>query len=166
MAQPYRGRTVVTIVHPTQDISWRSPTNLAEVISALDRGINAGASGTYADTRVTVTQGGVQASGTVTYSSASGTNTVTINGVAFSQTTGTDTARAAAAAAAINASANALVAGIVTATSAAGVLTVTAVAHGATGNSITLAASGTGATASGARLTGGVSSTGQLLRRP
>lgn len=166
MAQPYRGRTVVTIVHPSQDLSWRSPTNLSEVVSALHRGINAGATGTYADTRVTVTQGGVQATGTVTYSSASGTTTVTINAVAFSQTTGTDAARAAQAATDINASANALISGILTASSVAGVLTITATAHGKTGNSITMAATGTGATASGSRLTGGTNATGQLLRRP
>lgn len=97
-----------------------------------------------------------QASGTVTISSGSGSITATINGVAVAVTWGTsDTATATALAAAINASTNALVAGIVTASSAAGVVTVKALHSGKVGNCITLAASGTGATASGARLTGG-----------
>lgn len=97
-----------------------------------------------------------KASGTVTISSGSGSITATINGVAIAVTWATsDTNTAALLAAAINASANALVAGLVTAASAAGVCTVTALHSGKQGNCITLAASGTGATASGARLTGG-----------
>lgn len=96
------------------------------------------------------------ASGTVTISSGTGSITATINGVAIAVTWGTsDTATATALAAAINASTNALVKGLVTATSAAGVVTVKAFQPGKLGNAITLAASGTGATASGARLTGG-----------
>jgi phage tail sheath gpL-like len=101
---------------------------------------------------------GVAASGTVTLSSGSGTETATINGVAIAITWATsDTNSASLLAAAINASANALVSGLVTATSAAGVVTITAVEKGKTGNMCTLTASGTGATASGTgRLTGGV----------
>lgn len=98
----------------------------------------------------------VAATGTVTISSGSGSITATINGVATSVTWATsDTATATALAAAINASSNALIANVVTASSSAGVVTVTASVPGVTGNCITLAASGTGATASGARLTGG-----------
>jgi phage tail sheath gpL-like len=51
------------------------------------------------------------------------------------------------------------VAPFVGATSLLGVVTVTADNKGVAGNTITLAASGTGATASGVRLTGGSEST-------
>lgn len=99
-----------------------------------------------------------QATGTLTLASGSGTVGVTINGVAVTVTWATsDTASATALAAAINASGNALVSKHVTATSAAGVVTLTAINPGYVGNAITIAASGTGATASGARLTGGTS---------
>ncbi len=98
----------------------------------------------------------VYASGTVTISSGSGTITATINGVGTSVTWGTsDTATATALAAAINAATNDLVEFHVSASSSAGVVTITAKAPGQWGNAITLAATGTGATASGARLTGG-----------
>lgn len=97
-----------------------------------------------------------RASGTLTLSSASGAVGGVINGVTITDTaSGGDTASAALVAAAINASTNALVAGIVTASSAAAVVTVTAIDATKTGNAITLVASGTGVTASGARLTGG-----------
>lgn len=99
----------------------------------------------------------LNSSGTVTLSSSSGVITATINGVALATASlsGTDTENAAALAAVINASVNALVAGIVTAANVLGVVTVTSVRKGVLANAITLAASGTGATASGARLTGG-----------
>lgn len=94
--------------------------------------------------------------GTVTYVTPSGAQSVTINGVAVSFTVGaTATATATAAAAAVNASANALVSGHVRALSRAGVLWLLAKYDGARGNAITLSASGTGSTASGARLTSG-----------
>jgi phage tail sheath gpL-like len=97
------------------------------------------------------------ASGTITLSGSSGVLTATINGVAIAtgSLAGTDTENAVVLAAAINASSNALVSGLVTASSAAGVVTITAVKKQKDGNMCTLAASGTGATASGARLTGG-----------
>ncbi len=103
----------------------------------------------------------VAASGTVTLSSGSGTITATINGVAIAITWATDdTVSAALLAAAINASSNALVTGIVTATSALGVVTITSVLKNKTSNAITLTASGTGATASGSgRLTSGSNGT-------
>jgi hypothetical protein len=166
MAQPYRGRTVVEIVHPSQDISWRSPTSLSEVVSRLFAGINAGATGMYADTVVTVEQGGVQAYGTVTlvdvggaaaqgaysFASASGTTTATVNGVAFSQTTGTDSARAIALAAAINASEDPLIDDVVTALAAGTDVDLTSVRKGVVGNAITTTATGTGLTAGAATL--------------
>ncbi len=105
---------------------------------------------------IDVRDAAVAATGTVTLSGGSGTITATINGVAIAITWATsDTNSAALLTAAINASTNALVQNIVTATSAAGVVTITAVVPGVVGNCVTLAASGTGATASGARLTGG-----------
>lgn len=96
------------------------------------------------------------ASGTVTLSSSSGTVGATINGVSVTTAFDTsDTVTATALAAAINASTNALVQYLVTASSSAGVVTITATQKNRLGNAITLAATGTGATASGARLTGG-----------
>lgn len=98
----------------------------------------------------------VAASGTVTIASGSGSIAAVINGVSIAVTWATsDTATATALAAAINASSNALVQYLVSATSSAGVVTIAALQKGITGNCITLAATGTGATASGARLTGG-----------
>lgn len=98
----------------------------------------------------------VAASGTWTTSSGSGTQTCVISGVSISITWATDdTVSAALMATAINASANALVAGVVTATSALGVVTITAVQKGLSANGITTTATGTGATAQQARLTGG-----------
>lgn len=103
----------------------------------------------------------VAASGTVTLSSGSGSVAAVVNGVSTAVTWATsDTASAAALAAAVVASANALVNGHVTATSNLGVVTITAKLPGVTGNAISLAATGTGATASGARLTAGADATG------
>lgn len=98
----------------------------------------------------------VAAAGTVTLATSSGTVGATINGVSITTVFATsDTVTATALAAAVNASTDALVRHHVTATSSAGVVTITAAKKGNMGNAITLAASGTGATASGARLTGG-----------
>lgn len=106
--------------------------------------------------------------GTATASGATlagGTNNsvgTIINGVTITTdvtTAADDTAAAVLVAADVNASVNALVAPFVSASSALGVVTVTADVKGVAGNSITLAASGTGATASGARLTGGSETT-------
>jgi phage tail sheath gpL-like len=104
-----------------------------------------------------------KASGTITLSSGTGTITATINGVAIAITWATsDTNSAALLATAINASVNVLVADIVTATSAAGVVTIESIRAGLCGNTITIAATGTGATASGVRLTSGTE-TRQIL---
>lgn len=104
----------------------------------------------------TATTSLASATGTVTLSSSSGTVGATVNGVSVTVSYSTsDTVTAGLLAAAINASSNALVKYLVAATSAAGVVTIVALQPGITGNCITLAASGTGATASGARLTGG-----------
>ncbi len=106
----------------------------------------------------------VAASGTYTLSSSSGVLTATINGVgiATASLAGTDTANAVLLAAAINASTNALVTGLVTATSALGVVTVSAL-PGKMGNAVTTAASGTGNTADQTRLLGGTDGTTQVV---
>lgn len=109
---------------------------------------------------------GAQATQTVTISGADGgAYAIVVNGVsiAFTGTNGNDTTTAASGAAAVNSSTNALVRGLVTATSAAGVVTLTAVRGGLSGNMITLAASGTGATADGTRLAGGAVPTAVAL---
>lgn len=106
----------------------------------------------------------VAATGTYTLSSSSGVLTATINGVALAtgSLAGTDTENAVVLAALINASTNALVSGLVTASSALGVVTVTAALPGKAGNAVTIVAAGTGNTASGARLTGGTDGTAQV----
>lgn len=106
---------------------------------------------------------GAQASGQVTIASGSGTETITINGVAVTATwTSSDTATAATLATNINGSTNALIQGLVFATSAAGVVTITSRMGGPMGNAITLAASGTGCTVTSAWAGGAVPSTVQL----
>jgi hypothetical protein len=102
-----------------------------------------------------------QATGTITLSSASGNLTATINGVATGNVAfaTSDANTASLLAAAINALSSALVTNHITAAASGAVVTVTAKHPGHPGNAITLACSGTGATASGARLTGGTSTT-------
>ena len=155
--------TIISISHP-------SPFNLS-VNGAARRGnaavqlvlgfIRALVAGPKNGTAITINAGTATtalapAAGTITLSSASGTVGATINGVAVTVSyTTSDTVTAGLLAAAINASTNALVRYLVAATSAAGVVTIYALQPGITGNCITLAASGTGATASGARLVGG-----------
>lgn len=110
------------------------------------------------------------ATGTLTFASVIATDAFTVNGVTFtavaSGATGNqfnvgvdDTATAANAVTAVNASASALVANHVTATSAAGVVTMTADYGGTPGNAITIASGDATITASGARLTGGADGT-------
>lgn len=123
---------------------------LGELVKNCAEGVFQSGASLTADMRA------VQASGTLTLSSASGTVGGIINGVTITVTAaGGDTATAVLIAAAINASANALVSGFVTAASNGAVVTITAVNGGVGGNAQTLAATGTGVTASGARLTGG-----------
>jgi hypothetical protein len=101
---------------------------------------------------------GAQALATITISGADGGAYVaTVNGVACNATgtNGNDTATATSITAAINSSTDALVQGLVHATSASGVVTIAAVHGGHQGNAITLAATGTGATASATRLGSG-----------
>jgi phage tail sheath gpL-like len=161
------GQTVVTINHPNEDLAvdYTLRNNTYRVLINFLAGLANSAKGLGASVDVKQNGGtGVQASGTVTLSSASGTVGATINGVSTTVTaSGGDTATATALAAAINASANALIAGLYTAAAAAGVVTITAVSKGALGNATTLAASGTGATASGTRLTGGVDAAAQVV---
>lgn len=111
-----------------------------------------------------ITLSSTSATGTAVASGATlsgGTDTsvtATINGVgivANTTTTTTDAQVATAVQAAIAASNNPLVDGVVTATVNNTTVTITADEVGAHGNWITIAATGTGFTASGARLTGG-----------
>lgn len=97
----------------------------------------------------------VRASGTATAGTADGN--ITINGVNIAYTGASANARAADIAAKINASVDPLVSKIVTASypGTGAVATITAYAAGKMGNSVTLAITGTGASVSGARLTGG-----------
>lgn len=155
--------TIISISHDSpfnlsnDGASRRGNEAMQDIVSFL-RGITSGVKkgSSVVVNAGTATDSLAAASGTVTLSSAAGTTTVTINGVNFTTAAGTDTVRAAALALAINTSTNALVQYLVAATSVAGLLTIVALQPGITGNTITLAASGTGATASGARLTGGV----------
>lgn len=122
-----------------------------ERISATTAGMAAGASPVSA---LAVGAHSVAATGTLTIASGSGPVGGTINGTAKTVTWATsDTATATALAAAINA--DATLGKFIVASSAAGVVTLTAFPPGALGNCCTLVASGTGVTASGAKLTGG-----------
>lgn len=103
--------------------------------------------------------GAAPAAGTLTLSTASGAVGGTICGTLVTATAaGGDTASAVLVAAAINA--NSTVNKFVSATSALGVVTVSALVPGVPGNRFTLVASGTGVTASGALLAGGVGGDG------
>jgi phage tail sheath gpL-like len=112
-----------------------------------------------------------RASGTFTLTSVVATDAISINGVTFtavaSGATGnqfnvgaSDTITAANLAAAINASVTALVAGYVTATSAATVVTVRSTDYGIFGNQTLIASADGTIVASGARLTGGAVDSG------
>jgi phage tail sheath gpL-like len=156
------GATLLLINHPQEDLpaprALASETNILHVITHAEAW-SAGVKGLGVHS-LSVVQNG-QATGTLTLSTASGTVGGTINGVTVTVTAaGGDTATAVLIAAAINASANALVSNHVTATSALGVVTLTSKYPGHAGNAVTLAASGTGVTASGARLTGGTNGNG------
>ena len=175
---PQSGTTQVTIRHPNDVINVDSTRkhhtlhNLVAYLEAVEIGAKGvgGSIDVQQSTSATVPVVGpcgsdaVSATGTVTISSGTGTIGATINGVSITTTWATsDTATAAALATAINASANALVKGLVAATSTLGIVTITASRPGIYGNCVTLAASGTGATASGTRLTGGVDATAKTL---
>jgi hypothetical protein len=101
---------------------------------------------------------GAQAAQTTVVSGADGgTYATVINGVTVNATgtNGNDTTTAASIVTAINASTDALVRGHVTATSSGGTVTLTAVRGGHLGNAITVSVTGTGYTATGARLVNG-----------
>ncbi len=120
---------------------------------------------------ISIQENEVQASGTFILDTVIATDAVSINGVTFtcvaSGATGnqfnigaSDVLTAASLAAAINASVTALVAGYVTATSAAGltttgVVTVTSAFYGLSGNQTAIASADVTIVASGAYLTGG-----------
>lgn len=159
--------TVVVISHTTpchSQVAGNKNTNLSKLenfISALKSGSIVGST---VDVLANSSGTPTAASGTVTLSGASGTVGATINGKSITVTYATSDANTASLlAAAINASTDALVSGWVTASAASGVATITATQKSAWGNAITLAASGTGATASGSRLTGGAGGLGSYV---
>lgn len=130
------------------EVSQDSATGTV-TLSGVD---GAAATGSYALSDV----GGDLAEALVTYSSASGTTTATVNGVAFAQTTGSDTERTAELVSQVNASVNPLVAGLITAIDNENdTASLVAVAKGTAGNAYTLVVSGTGISRSGATFTGG-----------
>ncbi|GAC1590960.1 MAG: hypothetical protein NVS3B25_09940 [Hymenobacter sp.] len=144
-----------TEVYPDRfDMAGRPLVTLRMLAAAMEA-ISGGTRLGTVDIAISVSTG-AQASGTLTIASGTGVVGGSINGVAITVTWATsDTVTATALAAAINASTNALVAGIVTASASAGVVTIKTLAKGKVGNSVTLTASGTGVTASGTNLTGG-----------
>lgn len=100
--------------------------------------------------------GGTAAAGSISFSGSNGAWTATVNGVVFSGTSaGVDSDESADLAAQITASADPLIAGVVTAIQAGDDVDITAVAKGTAGNAITLAVTGTGLSTSGATLAGG-----------
>jgi hypothetical protein len=138
---------------------------LENYIGALRGGIMNGGVTVLADDAV-------WASGTATLASAVATNALTVAGVTFTAVAPgtvpsnvqfaigvTDAESATNLAAAINASANAAVAGVVRAQAVNGVVTVTACQPGTAGNAITLAKTGAPITVSGATLAGGAAGT-------
>lgn len=140
---------------PATAVQRRSFKPFRRFITALNKALGGSNKNAY-----TIQTGShtATAAGTITLSTSSGSIAAVINGVTITVTYATsDTVTAALLAAAIIASTNALVAPFVTATSALGVVTVTALKAGVEGNAITLATTGTGSTASGARLTAGAS---------
>lgn len=117
--------------------------------------IEGGLNGSKGISSVKVRNNAAASTGTFTLVSCATGTVLAVNGVDFIATngaglvannefdaSGSDTQDAAALAAAINASTNAAVSGIVTATSALGVVTVTAVGGGYGGNAVTLETKG------------------------
>ncbi len=162
-----KGRTVVELIWPNDDLTLPAGNEAGRLTNAVATALEGFAGGTKSRTAtVQVGQGGARASGTLTFSSASGTVGGNINGVAITVTAaGGDTNTAALWVAAVQASTNPLVQGMVTASNVGGVATIQAVQYGTTGNAITHTASGTGVTASGARLSGGTSAALRTLVR-
>lgn len=147
--------SVVSLTHQKDNFpNTIGNTSMRAEERALANYFAAAAGGVYPSTALQVGAHAVAATGTLTISSGSGSVGGTINGTTVTATWATsDTNSAALVAAAINA--NSTVNKFVQATSAAGVVTLTAFPPGSLGNCCTLVASGTGVTASGAKLTGG-----------
>lgn len=122
--------------------------------------LTSGMRGAVVQTKVNM----AKATGTITLASLANTNTITINGIAFTAVTtsatgplqfnlmANDTQAAAEAVTAFNA--HTTLDGMVIATSSTTVITITALVPGELGNAVTTAISANG-TAAGARLTGG-----------
>lgn len=161
--------TTISIDHTTaSNFPVKQSDTARQVLNKLANLLSGLAGGAYRGSEFAVSQtpasgtltlngvGGMAATGSYTFSSATGTTTATVNGVAFQQTTGTDAARATALAAAITASTDPSIQGVVTAVAASTSVNLTAVAKGTAGNSSTTTATGTGLSAAGATLSGGL----------
>lgn len=152
-------QTSITLTHSrASDYQGKASMTARDAAHRFERLLSGCVGGSYPGaTGFSVAQ--TPASGTVTFSASDGVITITINGVAVAEdVTGFDDAEAAEIfVGSINGESNPLIEGMVTASSSGGVLAITAAYPGVAGNTTTLAATGTGVTASGARLTGGVS---------
>jgi phage tail sheath gpL-like len=147
--------TIPYSIVPSLLVDSAQPRESCMRIGRLFRRVGGGgAGGTASVVCDTGTSGAVAASGTLTISGGAGAVGGTIGGTLVTVAhTGNDTTSATALAAAIMA--DVTVNKYVSATSALGVVTVTAIQPGTIGNGITLVASGTGVTASGAKLANG-----------
>lgn len=147
-----------------------NPRDAAGFFSALSTWLVSLAGGIRTWYSLTSNEEAIQASGTITITGAdAGEYTAEINGdsaILVAGTPGNDDQTAADLAVAINTSVAPLIKGHVTAAAVSNVVTVTAVTPGICGNTITLAATGTGAVASGPRLTGGTNGTVSTYTNP
>lgn len=181
MAYP-GSKTTVTIIHDreaTGDLQHKfinsqfskiiQPQGLIDLVADISSGLR------NASIQTTIDDGNaVIASGTIIFSGVGqAADTILINGVTFTavasgatgnqwNVAGTAALSAANLAAAINASATALVSGVVSASAPTATCTISALLAGQAGNAITIAKGVdalTAMTVSGARLTGGTTST-------
>lgn len=157
---------------PTQTLKARAANAMIDLVAGIVSGAYPKNPRTIA---VSVDGLATAASATVTFASAVGADTVTVNGVVFTAVSGAaganqfdisggNTTGAASLASSINNSATALVPATVIATAAVGVLTIKAVVPGITGNAYTLATSNNtrlvNSVNAGGRLTAGVNDPG------
>jgi len=179
--------TIVSINHPDGALlenpssaagmtsRWRETLiELSKFFAALAGGFQPAAPGGITVDVSRVSTSGAPATGTATCVGILAADTVTINGVTFTAVAagatayqfnlgGSDAATAANLAAQVNANADALIAGIFTASVVANVVTFTAYLKGKAGNAVTLASStGVRAAVSGTRLTGGTGGSGTI----
>lgn len=162
---------VITVKYRERTFPERfSARNKAGFFAALSNWFVALITGTFSWHRLDAYREAVQATGTITITGADANEyTATINGqdaVLVAGTDGNDPQTASDLAVAINTAGIALINDHVTAAAVGAVVHITATDPGVTGNAITLAAAGTGAVASGPRLTGGTNGTISTYTNP